>query len=637
MTPVVGVLGPVIAQDATGADIDLRGPRHRELLALLVAAGGRAVSSTTLVDELWPADPPDGAVAAVRTFVAALRRALEPDRAPRTAPVVLVTEGGGYALRLPTADVDAWAVEAALGGIGNDPQEVVARLPAVLRRWRGPAYAGFDHSARLSAERRRLSELRADAVQQLARARLDTGDVSGAIRDLDPFVDENPWRETGWRLLATALYRADRRGDALAVLDRARHRLADELGLDPGPEIDALYTDILQRAAHLKPTPADRAFDRAAESLRSAGGRSRWEGTLGLLRTLAVTGADGLAAAREQRWTAIETATATGDPVLAARVIGGFDVPGAWTTSDDPDLARRIATAAMQALDGLGDRHPALRARLLATAAIELRGVPGPRGPEAATRAESLARELQDPALLAFALSGRYLQSYGRAGLARERDEIGAELVTLAARHDLPNHHVLGHLVRMQALTALGDPGAAGQHADEADRLGSEHERPLVRLFTDGFRIVAAVPDRPVARSQQSFRELAARLELTGMPGVSRGLLALQLVSLSLAHGLPVEASVGELDPGPYRPWITPHLLLAQGQPDSAAAALAHLPDPDPGLPLEVLWCLAAAAADIVGDTVLLARARTALAPAAAEIAAGSGLVTAGPVARYLR
>ncbi|MEV6800377.1 helix-turn-helix domain-containing protein [Micromonospora rifamycinica] len=76
-----GVLGPVVAWDAAGASIDLRGPRHRAVLARLLVAQGRVVPVARLVDDLWE-DPPAGAVSAVRTFVAALRRALEPQRAP---------------------------------------------------------------------------------------------------------------------------------------------------------------------------------------------------------------------------------------------------------------------------------------------------------------------------------------------------------------------------------------------------------------------------------------------------------------------------------------------------------------------------------------------------------------------------
>ncbi|MCW2889208.1 MAG: transcriptional regulator, family, partial [Streptosporangiaceae bacterium] len=96
---VFGVLGPVAAWDGDGDAVALRGPRHRAVLARLIVARRRVVPVTRLVEDLWTVPPPGGAVGAVRTFVAALRRALEPERPPRAAARLLVTEGPGYALR----------------------------------------------------------------------------------------------------------------------------------------------------------------------------------------------------------------------------------------------------------------------------------------------------------------------------------------------------------------------------------------------------------------------------------------------------------------------------------------------------------------------------------------------------------
>src|SRR5882757_5320825 len=79
---VFGVLGPVVAWDEAGGAIALKGPRHRAVLARLILARGRVVPATRLVEDLWT-DPPPGAMGAVRTFVGALRLALEPERAPR--------------------------------------------------------------------------------------------------------------------------------------------------------------------------------------------------------------------------------------------------------------------------------------------------------------------------------------------------------------------------------------------------------------------------------------------------------------------------------------------------------------------------------------------------------------------------
>nr|BFE84394.1 hypothetical protein GCM10020093_069950 [Planobispora longispora] len=101
----------------------------------------------------------------------------------------------------------------------------------------------------------RLAELRLQAVERRAQARLSLGLAAEAVPDLDAHVAEHPWREDAWRLLALALYRAGRQGDALAVLRRARALLVGELGVDPGPGLRRLETDILRHAAHLDPTP----------------------------------------------------------------------------------------------------------------------------------------------------------------------------------------------------------------------------------------------------------------------------------------------------------------------------------------------------------------------------------------------
>jgi len=89
-----GVLGPVTAWDDRGGPIALKGPRHRAVLARLIAARGRVVPVGNLVADLWVA-PGEGATAAVRTFVAALRRAIEPDRPPRVPARLLVSDGPG--------------------------------------------------------------------------------------------------------------------------------------------------------------------------------------------------------------------------------------------------------------------------------------------------------------------------------------------------------------------------------------------------------------------------------------------------------------------------------------------------------------------------------------------------------------
>ncbi|WP_132146830.1 AfsR/SARP family transcriptional regulator [Kribbella antiqua] len=611
-----GVLGPVVAWDAAGQPVGLKGPRHRAVLGRLIVARGRVVPAARLVDDLW-LDPPDGALSAVRTFVASLRRALEPERAPRTPARLLVTEGPGYALR--TDAVDAWRFEDAVGA-ALPPGELLSQLAKALALWRGPAYADFAEEGWAQAERSRLTELRLRAVERQAEAQLALGLAGEAVPELDAHVTEHPWREEGWRLLALALYRTGQQGDALAVLRRARSLLVDQLGIDPTTALSRLETDILNQADHLE---AVSVWEAATAAYGRVGPRARLESTVGLLRSLAVTGGGGLEEARRHRLAAVTAAEELGDADLTARVIGAYDVPAIWTRSDDDAQAAAIVAAAERALPR--QQHPATRARLLATIALESRGSRAPRAAEAAREAEEIARGLDDPGLLAFALNGVFMQSCRRAGLAPQRDAIGAELVALSQRHGLVTYEVLGHLVRLQSLSALNDFRTADDAAAAADALAARHELPLVAVFTGWYRAMRL-------DTEAAYCEAAALLDGAGMPGLSVGLLPLALACLRLRHAAPVP----DVDYGPYEPWVRPLVLLSQERRTEALAALQKAPEPEPGLLLEALWCLTAHAARELGDEQQLERARAALTPAAAELAAGSGLLSLGAVADYL-
>ncbi|MGZ0150627.1 AfsR/SARP family transcriptional regulator [Kribbella sp. WER1] len=591
-----GVLGPVVAWDRQ--QVDLKGPRHRAVLARLLVARGRVVPARVLVDDLW-ADPPEGALSALRTFVAALRRAIEPDRTPRAPARLLVTDGPGYALR--TENVDARRFESVVQAVSP----TLSELQEALGWWRGPAYAEFAEEPWALAERSRLTELRLRAVERVGETRLESGQAAAAVPDLDAHVTEHPWREDAWRLLALALYRSDRQGDALAVLRRARETLAGQLGVDPGPALVRLERDILNQATHLAPAGNVWAETTAAYDRAVGGRRARIESTVGLLRNLAVTGGGGLEAARRHRLAAVRAAEELGDPDVTARIIGAYDVPAIWTRSDDEAQAAAIVAAAERVLPT--QDHPSIRARLLATIALESRGSRDIRPREAAREAEQLARGLDDPALLAFTLNGVFMQTCYRAGLAADRDAIGAELVTLSQRHNLFTYEVLGHLIRLQSACARADHTAADTHAAAADALAGRHELPLVTVFTRWY--AALRTDTP-----ESYRAAAVLLPDAGMPGLTEGLLPLALATHAIRHHKPVPPA----DYGPHTPWI------------HGGA------DPPPGLLLEVHWALAAHAARQAGDGELLAAAQEALAPAAGEHAAGSGLITLGPIAGYL-
>ena len=175
------------------------------------------------------------------------------------------------------------------------------------------------------------------------------------------------------------------------------------------------------------------AYDRTV----ATGARARLESTVGLLREPRRDRRRGpRGGARHRARPPSRRPRSWAIPSLTARVIGAYDVPAIWTRSDDPAQAAAIVAAAERTLPRVP--HEAARARLLATIALESRGT---RGPASARRheAERIARRLDDPTLLAFALNGVFMQSCHVTGNAPTRDAIGQELVELS-RAPRPRH-----------------------------------------------------------------------------------------------------------------------------------------------------------------------------------------------------
>ncbi|MGV9778379.1 BTAD domain-containing putative transcriptional regulator [Streptosporangium sp. NPDC003464] len=242
-------LGPFQARHGDVV-LDLGGQRQMAVLARLLVAGGRAVPVSMLIDELWPGEPPAQALSTIQGYVSRLRRALEPGRAPREEAEVLVSAPPGYALRADPGQVDTWKFESAVK-TEDGPAAVWERLDEALALWRGPALAEFSDLPWAVTEAGRLEELRLIAVERRADAGLLLGQSSALVADLEAHASAHPLREEAWRLLALALYRSGRQGDALGALRRARVMLRDELGLDLGATLQRLESDMLSQAAHL--------------------------------------------------------------------------------------------------------------------------------------------------------------------------------------------------------------------------------------------------------------------------------------------------------------------------------------------------------------------------------------------------
>ncbi|WP_327048881.1 AAA family ATPase [Microbispora sp. NBC_01189] len=244
-----GVLGPFEVRDGE-VPVGVGGPRPRAVLARLVLAAGAVVSTDMLIEDLYRGAPPATALESIHVYVSNLRRVLEPQRAPRTPPRLLVAKRPGYLLA--TSDVDALR----FGGLVADaerrpPALALALLDEALGLWRGLPYADFAGELWAVTEVSRLQELRLVAVERRAQTQLDLGRPEAVIQDLEAETAEHPLRERLWWLLALAHYRAGRQADALATLRRARTLIADQLGLDPGPQLRALEQDILRQAPSL--------------------------------------------------------------------------------------------------------------------------------------------------------------------------------------------------------------------------------------------------------------------------------------------------------------------------------------------------------------------------------------------------
>ncbi|MDF5755649.1 BTAD domain-containing putative transcriptional regulator [Spongiactinospora sp. TRM90649] len=241
--------------------LDLGGQRQMAVLARLLVAGGRAVPVGMLIDELWPGEPPAQALSTIQGYVSRLRRALEPDRAPREEAGVLVSAPPGYALRAEPPQVDSWRFESLVKKVADgerDPSAEWDLMETALGLWRGPALAEFADLPWAATEAGRLEELRLIAVERRAAAGVALGRAASLVPDLEAHAAAHPLREEAWRVLALALYRAGRQGDALGAIRRARAVWRDELGLDLSAVLSRLEGDMLAQAAHLDAAPAAR-------------------------------------------------------------------------------------------------------------------------------------------------------------------------------------------------------------------------------------------------------------------------------------------------------------------------------------------------------------------------------------------
>ncbi len=246
------MLGPLVAREGERV-LPIGGPLQRGLLAMLALETGRIVSTDRLIDGLWGEHPPTKPLSSLQVYVHGLRRAFG---GPGGGREVLRSQPPGYRLDLDPAGTDlvrfeqAWERARSLAKSGD---AVAARdaLSFALAQWRGPALEDLRGLPFAQAYVARLDDARLLAVEDLIDLRLACGEHGSAALELESLVIDHPTRERFWAQLMIALYRADRQADALATFARARDRLADELGIDPGEALRALEVSILRHDPEL--------------------------------------------------------------------------------------------------------------------------------------------------------------------------------------------------------------------------------------------------------------------------------------------------------------------------------------------------------------------------------------------------
>ena len=254
------ILGPLEATDGKGP-IALGGARQRTVLAVLLLHENEVVSTDRLIDELWGENPPQTAKTALQGYVSRLRRALG------GAGGSLVTHAPGYLLQVEPGQLDRDRFEALLGRAREDRAQGNAEGAAVLLRealalWRGPTLADFRYEPFAQSEIARLEELRLVALEARIDLDLAGGRAGDLVSELEVLVAAHPLRERFRGQLMLALYRSGRQAEALAAYQEARRVLVEELGIEPGPELQRLERQILRQEPALDtPAPANTARD----------------------------------------------------------------------------------------------------------------------------------------------------------------------------------------------------------------------------------------------------------------------------------------------------------------------------------------------------------------------------------------
>jgi WD40 repeat protein/DNA-binding SARP family transcriptional activator/energy-coupling factor transporter ATP-binding protein EcfA2 len=362
------ILGPLEVLDDDGRPLVLGGAKQRALLAILLLHPGQVVSADRLIDELWGEDPPDTARSVLQVYVANLRKLLEPGRPKRTASSFLRTQPPGYLLDLGGHGLDLdhfeqLVDEGRAGLAAGQASQATTLLRAALGLWRGPALGDVALLGRGQGALAQLEERRLAALEERIQADLALGRHRELVGELEGLVAEYPLRERLWAQLMLALYRSGRQADALAAFQRARDKLVEELGIEPGAELRALEAQVLAQDARLAaprlalpelPAPLAEVgptfVDREKELAWLGAGLERAAAGRGVLRLV-----EGPAGAGKTRLAA-ELARLAQDRRIPVRYAAGPAIPA--EVAAEPDAEAGPSRVALLVLDDLDAVEP---------------------------------------------------------------------------------------------------------------------------------------------------------------------------------------------------------------------------------------------------------------------------------------
>ena len=275
-----GVLGPLTVS-VDGHAVSLGGPKQRLVLALLLVDVGAVETPDRLIDGVWGDDPPDRARHTLQAYVSELRRVLDD---------AIDWSGHGYRLRVDPDAVDSVQFErlvaAGREALADDPGGAAVMLADALGLWRGDPFADLRDAAGLQGEIRRLQQLRLATLETRIAADLALGHHAILAEELETLTREFPFRETFRSQHMIALYRCGRQAEALRGFEKTRAFLAEEMGVDPSPELQRMHQLVLRQDEELEPPdpPAERgsstAPDRSIRGLELRGVIGQGEATV---------------------------------------------------------------------------------------------------------------------------------------------------------------------------------------------------------------------------------------------------------------------------------------------------------------------------------------------------------------------